>query len=165
MAIKSTSHPEKDKWLRLAVRHLRMAVKLYDKGLADGASFHSYHAFECTASAFLAFKGSPVPPEGKAKTKIKGKWVRHYSSPRGPITEQSTHKAKILIFEDLADKTSTYYSHYMTMSRFSNTLRNATLYYDSITNKMPSEVFSKPDAADLFKDAKLFFELISIELN
>jgi HEPN domain-containing protein len=165
MATKSAFHYEKDKWLRLAVRHLRMAVRLSEKGLYDGASFHTYHSFECSASAFLAFKDSSIPPDGRMIKRVGGKKIRYYPSPLGDITDQSTHKVKILIFKDLADKTSSYYAKYMTMSRFSNNLRNSTLYYNSATRKLPSNLFSKTDASDLFRDAKSFFELISKEIK
>lgn len=165
MATNPRVSQEKDKWLRLAVRHLRMAVKLSEKGLHDGALFHTYHAFECTASAFLAFKGNPVPPEGRMTKRVNGKNIKYYPSASRHITDQSTHKVKVIIFGDLADKTSNYYAQYMSMSRFNNRLRNATLYYDSSTDKLPSDSFSKIDATDLFQDAKLFFELISNELS
>lgn len=55
----------KRKWYALALRHLRMASRLLDSGFADGAVFHTYHAYECVLSAFIAANGLPVPPDGK----------------------------------------------------------------------------------------------------
>lgn len=34
---------------------------------ADGAIFHTYHAYECVLSAFIAAHNYPVPPEGWTK--------------------------------------------------------------------------------------------------
>jgi HEPN domain-containing protein len=148
---------DKDRWMRLALRHLRMTAKLASKGLHDGACFHAYHAFECTASAFIAFKGSKVPPDGKRKKRVKGRGlVSFYPCTPKDIENSSTHTAKVKMFDQLADKTSLYYRQYVTMSRFSSTLRNDTLYYNTGLTKLPHEIFSKTDAEDMFRDALSF---------
>jgi HEPN domain-containing protein len=54
MTTHTTVQPDpKRKWYGLALRHLRMAARLLDSGFADGAVFHTYHAYECVLSAFV----------------------------------------------------------------------------------------------------------------
>lgn len=136
--------PAEDReWYGLAIRHLRMAWRLDRDGFYDGAAFHTYHAFECFVSAFIAAKGYRVPPDGVVHAKgPSGKRQVHYPSPRGPIKEGSTHRARLLIFDSLADKTQGYYQDFASLKRFLSPMRNDSLYYDSMLNQSPVTRFT-----------------------
>src|SRR5438270_9855049 len=87
----------KRKWYGLALRHLRMASRLLRAGFADGAIFHTYHAYECVLSALIAAHGHPVPPEGWTTiTTPSGRTVSLYPSPSGGIPDRSAHRARQL---------------------------------------------------------------------
>jgi hypothetical protein len=132
---------EDHRWYYLAVRHLRMAFRLLRDGFADGAVFHSYHAYECVLSAFIAANGYPVPPEGWTSLRLpSGKPVKAYSSPQGPILDKHAHKARIVFFELLADQTKAYYATHARLRTFITYQdRNYALYYDPVSQRLPHQ--------------------------
>src|SRR5688500_7841788 len=99
MTVRLAGPSRKRKWYGLALRHLRMASHLLASGFADGAVFHTYHAYECSLNALIAARGYPVPPDGLTRLTLpSGRTIRVYPSPGGGIREQSAHKARILLF-------------------------------------------------------------------
>lgn len=135
---------EARKWYWLGLRHLRMAQSLFRLGMADGAVFHIYHAYECGVSALIAAKGYSVPPSGKTSLTLpSGRTVQGYRSPGTPITEQSTHKARFLLFSQVADQTTQYYQIHARLSRFVRVSdRMDSLYYDAIRDRLPHETYN-----------------------
>jgi hypothetical protein len=68
----------RDVWLNLTRRHLRMARRLGEAALYDGAVFHTYHAFECFVSAALASRGhDPAKPPTGYRTGSAGRVSSH----------------------------------------------------------------------------------------
>ena len=154
----SISVPDrKRKWYGLALRHLRMASLLLNQGFADGAIFHAYHAYECTLSAFIAAKNYSVPPEGwTTLTTPKGKKTC-YPSPNGGISDRSAHKARLMFFIELADLTKPYYTRYLTLSRsIKLSVRMDSLYYDTVLDRLPHEIFRRSFADGLIPEVHLF---------
>ncbi len=142
---------QKRKWYGLALRHLRMASRLLVAEFADGAVFHTYHAYECVLSAFIAAHNYPVPPGGWTKlTSPSGNIISAYASPKGGIQVNSAHKARLMFFIELADSTKPYFTHHTFLSRFI-TLddRMDSLYYDAIRDRLPYETYDLSFANDL----------------
>lgn len=131
----------KRKWYGLALRHLRMASRLLGQGFADGGAFHAYHCYECVLSALIAARGYAVPPEGRMTfTSPSGRTIRAYLSPSGRIEELSAHRARILFFDELADRTRTYYATHQVLRRFlAVAARNDALYYDVVADPLPQQ--------------------------
>ena len=148
----------KRKWYGLALRHLRMASRLLDSGFADGAIFHTYHAYECVLSALIAAKGHPVPPQGRVQlTSSPGKKVLGYPLPQGNVLEQSAHKARQVFFMKLADQSKPYYTQHQVLSRFITLNdRMDSLYYDAIQDRLPHEVYSHAFALEAIQEVRLF---------
>jgi hypothetical protein len=110
---------EDRKWFYLGLRHLRMAHRLLKVGFADGAVFHAYHGFECLLSAVIAAKGYRVPPEGWGTLQLpSGLSVQAYRSPRGMIRDHNAHKARIVLFDELADHERAYFGAYNHLRTF-----------------------------------------------
>ncbi len=119
---------EKRKWYELALRHRRMSNHLVRRGFADGAVFHAYHAYECVLSALIAANGYAVPPNGWTTFKPPhGKTIHYYPSPAGGITERPAHGARLLFFDQLADRTKPYYRTHMI-------LRDGSMMLDSFAS-------------------------------
>ena len=135
---------QKRRWFQLGLRHLRAASSLADAGLADAATFHAVHAYECIISAVIAWRGYPVPSDGQV---TKGP----HPGPKGPIpSKQSTHVCKRLLFEDCADQSAAYYATQMTLVTFvTNQLRNDALYYKPLPDKLPHQAFNNSYARGL----------------
>lgn len=152
----STPHPER-KWYGLALRHLRIASLLLTS-YPDGAFFHCYHAYECAVSALIAARGYPVPPEGRTYyINASGKKVKYYPSPARQITEPSSHKAKFLLFNDLADRTKPYFSIHSTLSRFITVVaRNDALYYNETLNLLPQDRLTTSDTLSAYREVRKF---------
>ncbi len=109
---------EDRKWYYLGLRHLRMAFRLMRSGYADGAVFHAYHGYEWVLSALIAAKGYPVPPEGWTTLRLPtGRVLQAYPSPQGMIPDHNAHKARIVFFDQLADRTESYYRDFNRLSR------------------------------------------------
>lgn len=102
----------KRKWYSLAQRHRRMAQRLLRAGFADGAMFHTYHAFECTVSALIAAHGVAVP---------------------------TSHQGRIALFAAVADPTKPYMALQRRLSRLTVRLRNEALYYDEVNDVLPTD--------------------------
>lgn len=133
-------------WFHLAQRHLRMGFRLGRDGFPDGAVFHAYHADECVLSALIAATGYPVPPAGMTR---RGH-TRWYGSPRGGFPDPGSHKARIILFDEVADRTKPYWTMHGSLKRFLTSLdRLDALYYDPGQNVSPRLTFSATDAADL----------------
>ena len=145
----------KRRWYALALRHLRMARALLRTGLADGAVFHAYHAYECTLSAVIAESGWPVPPR-RAKTLSGPKGVRIYQGPAGTFPDTGAHKARIVLFEQVADRSTAYWRRHSSLVSFLPTARNEALYYDDALDKLPHERYSRAWAAALLPDVHRF---------
>jgi len=148
----------KRKWYGLALRHLRMASRLLDSGFPDGAIFHVYHAYECVLSAFIAASGCPVPPQGRVPlTTPTGKRIFVYPSPNGDIPDRGTHKARLMFFAKLADPTRSYYVRYTNLSRYlTPDDRMDSLYYDTIGNRLPHEIYNHFLASNIIHEVNLF---------
>ena len=135
-----------------------MASRLLVAGFADGAIFHTYHAYECVLSAFIAAHNYPVPPEGWTKlTSPTGKSILAYASPKGGIQDKSAHRARLMFFIELADPTKPYFTHHAILSRFI-TLgdRMDSLYYDAIRDRLPHEAYDHSFANDLIPVVNVF---------
>jgi len=152
----SAPHPER-KWYGLAIRHLRMASLLLCP-YPDSAFVHCYHAYEFAVSALIAARAYPVPTEGRTYfINASGKKVHYYPSPTRQITELSSHKAKILLFNDLADRTKPYFSIHATLSRFITVVaRNHALYYDETLNLLPQDRLTTSDALSAYREVRKF---------
>lgn len=117
MTASATLPDPKRRWYGLAQRHLRMASRLLRAGFPDGAFFHAYHAYERIVCAFIAAQGIPVPPEGATiLTTPRGKKV--YLTPRRGLQEPSVHRARLLFFAELADRSKSYARTHAILSRF-----------------------------------------------
>lgn len=140
----SSDPKRKRKWYGLALRHLRMASRLARWGFTDGAIFHAYHSYECVLSSLIAAGGYAVPPEGKAPfTMPSGRTMRAYPSPTGRIEESNAHKARIILFDELADQTKPYYATHQALRRFLPVAaRNDALYYDAALDLLPQQRYS-----------------------
>ncbi len=137
-----------------------MAYRLLDSGFPDGAIFHTYHAYECVLSAFIAANGCPVPPEGRSPLiSPTGKKIFVYLSPKGDIPDRGTHKARQMFFAKLADPIKPYYIRQTNLSRYL-TLddRMDSLYYDAIGNRLPHEIYDHSLAVNLIPEENLFHE-------
>ncbi len=158
MTTVSTLPDAKRKWYGLALRHLRMASRLMDSGFADGAVVHAYHAYECVLSAFIAAKGYPVPPDGKAQTvSPKGTKVFGYPSPQGNFLQYGTHKVRQIFFMELADKNKPYHSQHLVLSRFITLNdRMDSLYYDTTRDQLPSQVYNRNFAVGIIPQIHVF---------
>lgn len=158
-------HPAR-KWYGLALRHLRIASILLRKGFPDAAYFHIYHAFECAISSVIASKNFPVPPDGKKIIYMGKKRLIQYTASKGQITEPSTHKARFLLFDDLADHSKSYYTAYSILSRFlTNDDRNASLYFDHKTYLLPHEQYNHSHVEPLYRDVREFVKGCREELK
>lgn len=158
----------KRKWYGLALRHLRMASRLLDSGFSDGAFFHTYHAYECVLSAFIAAHGYAVPPEGWAKlASPKGtKVIGHYPSPKGGIQDRSAHKARLIFFSELADTTKAYFIRQTSLSRYiTPNDRMDSLYYDAIGNRLPYEIYNNSLASNLIPEVHMFAQEVWKEIR
>jgi len=145
-----------------------MASRLLRAGFIDGALFHIYHAYECVISSMIAANGYNVPPEGKTSITLPRKGVvKGYPSPAGIISETSTHKARLLFFNELADKTKLYYRTHSSLSRFiSYSDRNDALYYNAKTNRLPHEKYnSSAFAQSAMKEVRSFAEQVWQEIK
>lgn len=132
------------KWYYLGLRHLRMSQRLLRSGFADGAVFHAYHGFECLLSAVIAARGYPVPPEGWTTLLLpSGASVQAYPAPEGMIRDFNAHKARLALFDQLADPTSAYYDAYDHLRTFL-TYRDRldSLYYEANQNRLPEDRYS-----------------------
>jgi HEPN domain-containing protein len=138
--------------------HLRMASRLLDSGFADGAVFHTYHAYECVLSALIAANGYPVPPDGKIPSvSPTGKRVFGYPYPKGILLEPSTHKVRQIFFMELADKSKPYYAQHLNLSRFIRLNdRMDSLYYDAVRDQLPYDVYSRSFAVGAIPQIHLF---------
>lgn len=148
------------RWFRLGLRHLRMASRLLRCGFADGAVFHTYHAYECVVSAFLAAKGYSVTPNGRV---VRGSSKRRRGSTKSshsstnPQTSQSPHKQRLLLFNQLADRTKPYFHVHTILSRMvTPNHRNSALYYDPQQDRLPHQVFDVQFALDLIPEVRQF---------
>lgn len=148
----------KRKWYGLAQRHLRMATRLLRRGFADGATFHTYHAFECILSAHIAASGYDVPPQGWTKLNTpSGKTVKAYPSPGGGIQEKAAHKARLVFFDEVADRTKPYFATYSTLSRFLTVAaRNDALYYDATSDLLPQQRYPPAQVTGLLPMVRRF---------
>lgn len=148
----------KRRWYGLAQRHLRISARLLRSGFADGATFHAYHAFECTLSAMVAARGYAVPPEGWVSLLTpSGRVIHAYPSPGGGITDRSAHKARIVFFRELADATKPYAATFNRLSRFLTvTMRNDTLYYDASLDLLPQQRHTDASVRGLLPMVRLF---------
>jgi hypothetical protein len=157
---------EDRKWYYLGLRHLRMSIRLLKSGFADGAVFHAYHAYECLLSAFIAAKGYPVPPEGWTSLRLpSGTTVRAYPSPLGMIQDHNAHKARLVFFDQLADRTAAYYSaHRLLRTFFTYQDRLDALYYDPALDQLPEEQFAASFAAELLPTVWRFAREVRTEI-
>ncbi|MGH2616391.1 MAG: hypothetical protein ACRDJC_14200 [Thermomicrobiales bacterium] len=144
---------EERKWYYLGLRHLRMSHRSLRSGFADGAVFHAYHGFECLLSAVIAAKGYPVPPEGWTSLRLpSGKTVQAYPSPLGMIQDHNAHKARLVFFDQLADRTELYYRDYRRLRTFLVYQdRLDSLYYDATLNRLPEDQYSASFADELLR--------------
>ena len=150
------------KWYGLSLRHLRMSLRLLRLGFPDGSCFHTYHAFECAVSALIAAKGFPVPPDGK--TYLGGR--TYYNGPSGQIYEPSTHKIRLILFNELADKSKPYYASFTRLQRIlTNPMRNDTLYYDFARDLLPAQRYGHPLALGYYNQVRRFVSEVRVEIS
>lgn len=147
---------ERQSWYVLAIRHLRMARRLLRSGFTDGAIFHTYHAYECVLSSLIASRGHPVPPLGKIPLAAGKGQRRGFKTPAG-VEEPSTHKARLLLFDEFADRGAAYYAVHAKIRRWLTTdFRNDALYYDSVARKLPHEGWTGRDADRALVEVRAF---------
>lgn len=151
MTAGATGVQEARAWYYLALRHHRMASRLLRLGFADGAVFHAYHAYECVLSAFITTRGYEVPPEGWTTLRLpSGRSVQAYPSPLGGIQDRSAHKARIVFFDQLADRSQSYYATHARLRTFITVQdRLDALYYDAPRNRLPHHRYRAPVVAGL----------------
>jgi hypothetical protein len=127
-------------------------------GFADGAVFHAYHAYECVLSAMIAAHGFPVPPAGRTRLPGPGgRTIMGYPSPGGGIVDSSGHRARIFLFDELADRARPYFATHGLLSRFLTPEdRMDSLYYDATFDQMPSEKYSHSHASGLLPTVHQF---------
>lgn len=157
---------EERKWYYLGLRNLRISRRLLRLGFADGAVFHAYHGFECLLSAVIAAKGYPVPPEGWTTLHLpSGISVRAYPSQQGMIRDFNAHKARLALFDQLADPASTYYDAYDHLRTFL-TYRDRldSLYYDASQNRLPEDRYSPSFVGTLLPALMRFAREVRIEI-
>lgn len=157
---------EDRKWYYLGLRHLRMSHRLLRSGFADGAVFHAYHRFECMLSAVIAANGYPVPPRGWTSLRLpQGKTVQAYPSPSGVIEEHNAHRARFILFEELADHSKPHYASYLELRAllgYQDPLDS--LYYQPSLNKLPEDQYLAPLAADLVQAVTRFALSVRAEI-
>lgn len=148
--------PRQDlKWYELSQRHLQISECLLTGRFADGSCFHTYHAFECAVGAIIIAKGYLVPPDGKTYGPRR---MIYYQGPSGQINEPSTHKVRLILFDQVADRTKPYYTTFSTLKTFLPPLRNQTLYYDRVRNLLPEQQFNESRAKALYEQVKKWVE-------
>ena len=149
---------EKRKWFLLSLRHLRIARLLLENGFADACVFHAYHAYEGVLSALIAQRGYDVPPQGATKVVFKsGPPKKVFLSPTDSDYEFSTHKARILYFNKLADKNMTYWNTHDILQRIATVdARNNALYYDPQNDRLPFEQYDPNFATQLLEHVRRF---------
>jgi len=77
-------------------------------------------------------------------TSPRGKKV--FIAPRSGRQEPSTHRAKVLFFDELADLTKPYAQLHAHLSRFmTNERRNNALYYDAVRDLLPQQRYNDVD--------------------
>ena len=156
----------KRRWLRLAVRHLRMSQRLLESGFADGSMFHAYHAYECALSTIIAASGYSVPPKGWVELPDPDdpkKIIRYYPSPKGHFKEGSSHKARVVLFKQLADQAKPYYSTYKLLrSGLTVAIRNDALYYDVDSDLLPQQRYDAAYVKGIWLDVRQFVEEVRI---
>jgi len=154
------------RWFGLALRHLRMASRLLRAGVADGATFHTYHAYECILSAFIASKGYPVPPDGQTTIQLPtGKTAKVYQLPSGPNREPSAHKVRIIFFDELADATKAYYRTHRNLRRtISIKDRMDSLYYNAALDLSPYDRYPASYAQGCFATVQIFAQEVRPEI-
>jgi hypothetical protein len=131
-------------------------------GFPDGSAFHTYHAFECAVSALIDAKGYPIPPDGK---KYGPKGIVYYPGPSGQINEPSTHKVRLILFDQLADKSQQYYTTFSILKRtLTNPMRNDTLYYNSATDVLPSQRFNHSQAEAMYQQVRKWLSELRAEI-
>jgi hypothetical protein len=121
-----------------------MASRLHRAGFADGAVFHAYHGYECVISALIAARGYAVPPEGWTRLTLpSGRVVAAYPSPGGGVLDRSAHRARLLLFAELSDRSRPYARTHAVVSRFL-TLgdRMNSLYYDPSADLLPQDRYT-----------------------
>lgn len=155
--------PRQDrKWYELSQRHLQMSECLLTGNFADGSCFHTYHAFECAIGAVIAAKGWRVPPDGKTYGPSR---TVFYPGPSGDIHEPSTHKVRLVLFSEVADRTKPYYNTFSTLKRIlTNPLRNNTLYYDRVRDLLPEQQFNESRSRALYEQVKKWVEDVRDEI-
>lgn len=146
-----TPRPDR-RWYELSLRHLRMSSRLLRLGFADGSCFHTYHGFECGVSALIAAKGWPVPPVGR---QFSPRRRVYYNGPSGQIFEPSTHKIRLILFDEVADRSKPYYATFAILKRIlTNPMRNDTLYYDPVNDLVPRQQFNESFALGLYQQVR-----------
>ncbi len=144
-----------------------MARHLLRAGLADTAVFHAYHAYECVLGAFIAGHGYAVPPEGWTKlVSPAGKTIQAYPSPSGGIQDKTAHKARIVFFHELGDRTKPYFATHAILVRFM-TLgdRMDSLYYNAQRGQLPHQRYSIAFAGGLLPDVLTFARQVWQEIR
>lgn len=150
------------KWYGLALRNLRISHRLLRMGFPDAAFFHCYHAFECGLSALITAKGFRTPPFGGIRRGGRG---TYYTSPKGGFQENSTHKAKAMLFQEVATHGKPYYSSYSKLTRHLTVrARNDSLYYDELTNVLPVARYAPHDVHLLSKEVQRFLSQLKSEM-
>lgn len=164
----STSLRRDDRqWFYLGIRHLRIASRLLRMKFVDAAVFHSYHGYECILSALIAAKGYPVPPDGWTKLTLPtGKTVRAYPSPLGTIQDHNSHKARVVLFDELADRSKPYFAHHQSLKTFlTYQIRLDSLYYDPTINKLPQQRYSESFAQGLLPNLQQFTREVRVDVS
>ena len=144
-----------------------MASYLLNSSFGDGAIFHLYHAFECCLSALIASQGYDVPPQGRVNVPTgRGRTKKIYRLPTKDIDETSTHKARLVMFNELADRSKPYYQAFSILGSFMSVdFRNAALYYDAPNDLLPQQRYSQADAAALLPQVKGFVDQVWQEIE
>ncbi len=93
--------------------------------------------------ACIAASGHEVPPAGWTKIKnASGKTIQFYPSPSGGVFDRAAHKARIILFGEVADRVDPYFRIYSQLSRFLTIeARNDALYYKASVDQLPYELY------------------------
>ncbi len=95
------------------------------------------------------------------------KKVFGYPSPNGNFLQQhGTHKVRQIFFMELADQNKSYYTKHQVLSRYiSLDDRMDSLYYDTLHDQLPHEIYNLSFAAGIILQVRIFAHAVWKEIR